>query len=166
MHLVKIDQRRGPQVYPDRVSGNKGKNVVRAGDSLCLSPQTIQADARLAGDQSTDGLLCWRRYWRGIGPQIIFQELNVPLPDPADTGLRAETVIKPILSGELFSRWTPPAPYLVALITLRTLHRQSDQSRFRFALFITGRVGSQHKVIWRVDGADAPSILSRIVQFD
>src|SRR5215470_5147074 len=26
-HLVKIDQRRGPQVYPDRINGNKGKNV-------------------------------------------------------------------------------------------------------------------------------------------
>jgi hypothetical protein len=39
------------------ISGNQRKNVVCAGDSLCLSFQTSQTDARIAGDQSTDGLV-------------------------------------------------------------------------------------------------------------
>ena len=102
-----------------------------------------------------NSFMCLEARWNR-GPQIVLQELNIPLVHPIDIPRRPYVVIESQRRCMRFTRRTDPAARLITCVPVGVLPIQKDHFVLGLAFLPPSAIPSDHEVIGSVKDAHVP----------
>jgi hypothetical protein len=163
VNLVGFCQGSGGEIDIESAESDHREDVVTRHDVRGFPKELAQPDSGVGGD-FREHLLLGFGLDRRVGPDVVLQELNIPLVHPVDLSGRADAIVETKFLGAPLARRTVPLTAFGGAIPIRAPFCEAQEFLFGFPFLPTGSGPPNDEEVGCMENAQALSARSFVVQ--